>query len=327
MYQPLVSILIPCYNAEKCLSESISSAVDQTWKNIEIIIVDDGSTDSSLAIAKTFESKNIKVISQENRGASAARNQALIYAQGDFIQYLDADDLLAIDKIELQVNLVQNSYKDYLIAGEWGVFYTSRIETKFIKQELWQDMSSIDWLICCWQTGGMMPLHSWLVPRNIANQAGNWNENLSLNDDGEYFCRVILASKGVKFCVGARSYYRSGLPNSLSKQRSKPAFLSYYESVKLITERLLMDEDSYRTRYASACYWQRFVFTSYPQAPALISSAEEKIRTLGGCDLKSNGGIMFKIIRDILGWKIAVILQRFYYRFRYQKHTSFLPNR
>ena len=75
MHQPLVSILIPCYNAEKWLSETINSALDQTWKNIEIIIVDDGSTDSSLAIAKTFESKNIKVLSQENRGASAARNQ------------------------------------------------------------------------------------------------------------------------------------------------------------------------------------------------------------------------------------------------------------
>lgn len=316
MHQPLVSILIPCYNAEKWLSETINSALDQTWKNIEIIIVDDGSTDSSLAIAKTFESKNIKVLSQENRGASSARNQALIYAQGEFIQYLDADDLLAIDKIELQINLAQRGHSVYVISGEWGRFYNSPLETNFTKKSLWQDKSSIDWLIDCWKKREMMPLHSWLVPRNIADQAGIWNENLSLNDDGEYFCRVILASKGIKFCNGARSHYRSGMINSLSRQRSHQAFSSYYQSIQLSTQRLLDAENSPRTCYASACYWQNFIFASYPCFFDLVTSAEEKIRALGGCDLKPDGGIFFKIIRDILGWKLAIRIQRLYYQYK-----------
>ncbi len=114
---PLVSILIPCYNSEQWLAETIESALAQTWKNIEIIIVDDGSTDNSLAIAKSFESSIVKVISQENKGASTARNIALKEAQGDFIQYLDADDLLAPDKIELQVGLLENNGDCNLVAS------------------------------------------------------------------------------------------------------------------------------------------------------------------------------------------------------------------
>ncbi|MEO1560685.1 MAG: glycosyltransferase family 2 protein, partial [Cyanobacteria bacterium J06632_19] len=86
----LVSILIPAYNSEEWISETIDSAIAQTWSNIEIIIVDDGSKDNTLAVAKKYASTKIKVISQPNKGASAARNRALQEAQGDFIQYLDA---------------------------------------------------------------------------------------------------------------------------------------------------------------------------------------------------------------------------------------------
>lgn len=72
----LVSILIPCYNAEKWLKQTIESALAQTWQNIEIIIVDDGSTDNSLQILKTYESRKVKVVSQENKGGSAEIGRA-----------------------------------------------------------------------------------------------------------------------------------------------------------------------------------------------------------------------------------------------------------
>lgn len=119
----LVSILIPCYNAEPWLAETLESALQQTWKNTEIIVVDDGSSDGSLAVAKKFESNGVKVISQTNKGASAARNRALQEAQGDFIQYLDADDLLAPDKIERQMQLLDcDRNSDYIVSGAWARF-------------------------------------------------------------------------------------------------------------------------------------------------------------------------------------------------------------
>src|SRR5690349_12910162 len=99
----LVSILIPAFNAERWLGETIESALNQTWPSKEIIIVDDGSADDTLRVARSFASSTVKVISQENSGACAARNRALAEAQGDFVQWLDADDLLAPDKIARQL--------------------------------------------------------------------------------------------------------------------------------------------------------------------------------------------------------------------------------
>ncbi len=317
---PLVSILIPIYNAENYLRETVNSALKQTWQNIEIILVDDGSTDHSLAIAKTYESKEVKVISQQNQGASAARNRALKEAQGDFIQYLDADDLIESDKIERQLKLLKfDRESNYVASGEWARFFQKPSEAAFIPQDLWSDMSPVDWLVTAWQNNLMMHPAAWLVPRNIADLAGMWNEDISLNDDGEYFCRVILASQEVKFCRDAKSYYRSGISGSLSGSKSSKAWQSAYLSVDLCTNGLLTKENSDRIRYACACYWQSFVFMAYPQAPDLITKAEQHILSLGGCNLKPEGGAMFRATREILGWKLAMRLQKLYYRYYYGK--------
>jgi glycosyltransferase involved in cell wall biosynthesis len=101
--KPLVSILIPAYNAETWIADTIKSAIAQTWVDKEIIVVDDGSTDQTLAVARQFASKEVAVVTQQNQGASAARNHALSLSQGDYIQWMDADDLLSPDKVEKQM--------------------------------------------------------------------------------------------------------------------------------------------------------------------------------------------------------------------------------
>ena len=101
--KPLVSILIPAFNAQKWIADTIESAVRQTWPKKEIIVVDDGSRDQTLSIARRFASKGVSVVTQANQGASTARNHAFAICQGDYIQWLDADDLLAPDKIARQM--------------------------------------------------------------------------------------------------------------------------------------------------------------------------------------------------------------------------------
>lgn len=315
----LVSILIPIYNAELWIAETLESVLNQTWKNREIILVDDGSTDKSLIVAKSFESPVVKVIAQENQGASAARNRALREAQGDFIQYLDADDLLAPDKIERQMQLLSAGNANCIAAGEWARFYNSPTEAYFIPESVWNDMSPIDWLICSWEGGGMMPLHAWLVPRPIAEAAGSWNEGLSLNDDGEYFCRVLLASRGVTFCRGAKALYRSGIPGSLSGSKSRVAWESYFHSLELCMNHLLAREDSSRTRHACATFFQRFIYEVYPDVPELWKKAEARVQQLGGSELKPHAGPMFKLLSHIVGWQQAKRIQKFVYRYGYRK--------
>lgn len=317
---PLVSILIPCYNAESWLAETLESALQQTWKNTEIIIVDDGSSDGSFAVAKKFESRGVKVIRQTNRGASTARNRALQEAQGDFIQYLDADDLLAPDKIELQMRLLNcDRNSDYIASGAWARFYKTPSETLFIPQPLWIDMSPVEWLICSWEGYWMMHPAAWLVPCKIANKAGPWIENLSLNDDGEYFCRILLASQGAKFSSEAKSYYRSGNSNSLSGSKSRKAWESAFLALELGTNNLLLKEDSPRTRHACATVFQRFIYEVYPDVPDLQKKAECKVQKFGGSDLTPSGGPMFKLISVFLGWKLAKKVQKRIYQYGYAK--------
>ena len=103
MKTPLVSILVPAFNAQEWIADTLHSAIAQTWENKEIIIVNDGSTDQTVAIARKFESESVRIITQKKQGAAAARNKAFSLSRGDYIQWLDADDLLSPDKIARQV--------------------------------------------------------------------------------------------------------------------------------------------------------------------------------------------------------------------------------
>jgi glycosyltransferase involved in cell wall biosynthesis len=310
MKLPLVSILIPCYNAERFLAETLKSALAQTWENIEVIVVDDGSSDNSLAVAKSFESPVVKVISQENQGQSASENRALAEAQGDFITYLDADDLLSPDKTELQVRVLGDATSEFVASGEWGRFFITPADAVFNPQPLWTDHTPVDWLVLAFENNLMMHGASWLISRRIIEQAGPWNEKLSLINDFDYFSRVLLASKGIKFCSGARSFYRSGIENSLSASKSRSAWESAFLSLTIGTGNLLATEDTPRTRYACATVFQRFIYEVYPDVRDLQKIAATKVQVFGGSNLLPSGGERFRQLSRLIGWKLAKRFQR-----------------
>ena len=315
---PLVSILIPCYNSAPWLAETLESAIAQTYQNKEIIIVDDGSKDNSLLIAKKYERSNIKVVTQRNKGQSAAENRALQEAQGEFIQYLDADDLLAPNKIQKQMVLFEDGRLDYIATCEWSRFYRSLDDAMFIPQLLWADFDPVEWLLCAWENHLMMHGAAWLIPRQITDRAGKWTEELSLINDFDYFSRILLASKGIKFCWGAKTYYRSG-NSSLSGSKSYSAWKSAFRSLELGTSNLLKREDSKRTRHACATVFQHFIYEVYPDAPDLMQAAAAKVQRFGGSDEKPSGGPLFQVLTNVMGWQQAKQLQRFTYQYGYGK--------
>ena len=140
-----MSILIPAYNAEPWIADAIRSALEQTWQKTEIIVVDDGSTDQTLSVARQFASNRVSVVAQANQGAAAARNKAFSLSQGDYIQWLDADDLLAPDKIANQ--LKSTSGKRTLLSSAWGHFFYRHSKAQFKPTPLWCDLSPVEWLI------------------------------------------------------------------------------------------------------------------------------------------------------------------------------------
>lgn len=321
MDKRLVSIIIPVYNAEKFLADAISSALDQQWPNVEIIVVDDGSTDSSLPVANRFRSDKVKVISQENRGASAARNVGLSRANGDFIQFLDADDLLSPDKIYHQVNLLnENPWKvavcntiHFMNGGKPADFIPSEHEERFLI-----DSDPVNFLINLWggygDNGSMVQPNAWLSPRSVIEKAGKWNEQLTLDDDGEFFCRVLLNSTGVVKSEGY-NYYRkfNDTALNLSSLLNKKALESATNAAMLKKKYLFKYSAS---EAAQKAIYRQFLFLaiqSYMTQPELYRILEKELKCYPDWRITPTmGGYLINKVAEIFGWHTARRLQYYW---------------
>jgi GT2 family glycosyltransferase len=279
----LVSILIPAYNAEKWIGETIQSALGQTWPSKEILIVNDGSTDDTLSIARRFESNTVKVISQENGGGCAARNKALEYAQGEYIQWLDSDDLLAPNKIALQMSAAESGISSrVLLSGPYGIFYASSKRAEFVRNSLWKDLSPVEWMLRKFSENLFLIPACWLVSRKLTEISGKWDERLWLNQDGEYFCRVVAQSEMIKFVPEAVCYYRQSGSQQKNQDRSERACRSLLLSQKLCIQHLRSMEESERTRNACLKYLENWLPLFYPERQDLVAGLCEMAADLGG---------------------------------------------
>ena len=308
---PLVSILIPAYNAEKWVKDTIENSLAQTWGNKEVIVVDDGSTDKTYHIAKQYESRILKVLTQKNSGACVARNRALSIAQGDFIQWLDADDLLAQNKIKQQLlGSDKSSNSRVLHSASWGYFYYRISKTKFKGNKLWQDLSPSEWLSIHLGEGFYIPSHAWLVSRKLTELTGPWDERLKRNQDGEYFNRVVMNSELIKFHSSAKCFYRKGSIFSISMTRSKSVIESLNLSNNLCVDYLLSMENNDTTREACIKFLQRFLNKIPNGDPKIILSNRNRIISLGGQYNIPIETKKFSIFKNILGINTARLLKR-----------------
>jgi glycosyltransferase involved in cell wall biosynthesis len=300
--KPLVSILIPAYNAERWIADTIMSAIAQTWPRKEIIVVDDGSTDQTLAIARRFASKDVAVVTHENQGAASTRNHALSLSQGGYIQWLDADDLLSPDKVERQMEAANETRSiRKLLSSGWGYFAYRTQRAEFTPTSLWCDLSPVDWLVRKMRENLHMQTATWLVSRELTEAAGPWDVRLLSDDDGEYFCRVILASDGIRFVPGAKVYYRVTPSSRLShvgmSDKKKYALLL---SMQLHVKYIRSLEESDRVRTACMRYIQNWLLSFYPERPDLVAELEKLAGSLG-----------FNLEPPKLHWKYAWIKSLF----------------
>jgi glycosyltransferase involved in cell wall biosynthesis len=305
--KPLVSILIPAYNAERFLAETIRSALAQTWPRKEIIIVDDGSTDQTLAVARQFASRNLSVNTQENQGASAARNKAFELCHGDYVQWLDADDLLAPDKIAQQMQRLRDYPSKWtLFSSAWAYFICRPHRARFIPTPLWSDLSPLEWLLRKMGQNLHMQTATWLVSRELTEAAGPWDTRLSLDDDGEYFCRVVLASNAIRFVADARVFYRQQGSDRLSSiDRSDKKLESQFLSMQLHVDYLRSLEDSERVRTASLAYLQTWFGWFFEERRDLAWQLERLAATLGGRLEAPSMPWKYLLVKKLFGWTAA----------------------
>jgi glycosyltransferase involved in cell wall biosynthesis len=316
--EPLVSILIPAYNAQEWIAVTIRSALAQNWPRKEIIIVDDGSRDETLAIARQFASKEVSVNAQDNQGAAAARNRAFSLSQGDYIQWLDADDLLSPDKISKQMARADEArQRKLLLSSAWGSFAYRPRRARFCPTALWCDLSPVEWLLRKMGQGIHMQTATWLASRDFTEAAGPWNTSLLGDDDGEYFCRVLLASNGTLFVPDARVYYRVTGGSRLSyigqSQRKKEAHLA---SMKLHIQYIRSVEDSERVRRACVDYLQVWLPDFYFEGSGLVKEAQQLAEALGGRLKAPRLSWKYRWIQSAFGWNSARQVQLRYNRIK-----------
>lgn len=311
--QPLVSILIPAYNCQQWLPDTLRSALAQTWPNKEIIIVDDGSTDDTLAVARKLATPTVTVITQKNQGAAAARNRAFAASRGDYIQWLDADDLLAPDKIARQMAAIaQGATPRTLFSSAWTRFFYRHERAKFNPTSLWCDLSPKEWLLRKLEDDVYMQTSAWLVSRELTEVAGPWNTQLSGDDDGEYFCRVLRASDHVRFVPESKMYYRRSGSSSLSFiGPADPKLEAHLLSLELHIAHLRAMEDSPRVRAAGVKFLQRYMIYFYPERPDLVSRAEKLAVTLGGHLELPHLRWKYEWLRKLFGWQAGKRAQVF----------------
>jgi len=305
--KPLVSILVPAYNAEKLLAYTLQSAIDQTWQRKEIIVVDDGSTDRTVEVARRFASKEVKVVSTANQGLSATVNHAYKLSQGDYIQELDADDILAPDKIEKQLAAIgEIDSKRILLSSCWAHFHFRTSSARFIRNSLWQDLSPVEWLLRKLSENLHMQNATWLVSRELAEAAGPWDASLAYDQDGEYFARVLLASKGTRFVPEGRVFYRISGSNRVSLIGSSDKKKdSLVRSMKLHIQYIRSLEESERVRKACVTYLQNWYQHFYPEREDLVAELENLAGQLQGRLEKPHLRWKYAWMKPLFGWRIA----------------------
>lgn len=226
----LVSIIIPVYNRAGLVNYTLNSAYEQTYRPIELVIINDGSKDQSEEVILNWKREkedstfNVQYILQENKGAPAARNLGLKCATGEYIQFLDSDDLLDKSKIEFQVNELKRT------GAELAVCDFSYVESNGKIIKTCKNKGNIRLKVA---RNRSLSIFTSIFHRNLLGRGISWNEKLSKMQDVDFFFNVVMVSKKIIYTPGNWCYYRQHSSDQISAtyQTTKPEYLKRAKSL------------------------------------------------------------------------------------------------
>ncbi|MTI38047.1 glycosyltransferase family 2 protein, partial [Fulvivirga lutimaris] len=232
MRYPFFSIIIPCYNHGKYLNECIDSILNQRFDNYEVIIVNDGSTDDSLSIAQSLAKNSLKisVIDKTNGGLSSARNAGLASASGQYLQFLDADDLLYPDALDHVNKKIENSDHPELIQTAYAYFKNDKIFHNVIPNTDKHIYPAV-------LNHNIGPCHSIFINKEAIHSLGSFDENLRSAEDWDMWMRAAKANYRLEVvtdvCVGYRY---------VADSMSRNAFVMYEALSEVISRAHKLDK-------------------------------------------------------------------------------------
>lgn len=221
----LVSVIIPAYNCQNFIKDTLESVFNQSVgiENIEIIVINDGSTDNTLEILKEYEKQDkIILIDTPNRGVSAARETGRQKAKAKYIQYLDSDDLLTAQKIEIQYNALEKQQAD-VAYGDWQKFLEKN-GTKTFLEKIERQIEGDEEIALF--TDFWCPPAAILYSKNIVDKIGVWNMELPIIQDARYFLDAAIHKGKFVYTKGIMAEYRVSEGTSLSQRHGDVKFVS-----------------------------------------------------------------------------------------------------
>lgn len=321
MNHSFVSVIIPCYNASLYITATIDSVLAQTHPSLELILINDGSTDATEEVVLHYNDERIRYFYQPNRGQSAACNFGLKQATGDYIKFFDADDVLHPDHLAAQLSVLKDA-PGAVASCNWARFYNDDHGSAVVSDEVIQeDLLPVEWLK---QTLGkrydMMPAWLWLIPRAVLEKAGGWDERLTVNNDFEFSTRLLQHASCVKYAADATLYYRSAVAGSLSSQKTEAGYRSAFSAAKKGCAHLLQMDSSAEMKRLCANKYLFWMYELYPHYPALMLEMEAEVKKLGGGDRKIWGrSKVMHALQGLFGWKVAKRCWLFFRKIGYTK--------
>lgn len=205
---PLVSVVIPSYNHEKYVSDSIKSVINQTYKNIELIVIDDGSKDSSVSIIqKLADEYKFKFIHRPNKGLCATLNEGLNLANGKYFCAVASDDKFILDKIEKQVKFMEENPDVAVCCGnhiEFNENYENKISLKFDKKYDFETMLELD----------LISAPTAMIKSEVLKKLGGYDENMII-EDLDMWLRIAYAGYKIAHIDEYLTYYRNHDTNTV----------------------------------------------------------------------------------------------------------------
>ena len=225
----LISVIIPCYNGEKFLSEAIESVLAQSYPNWECILINDGSNDSTEQISKKYAAADSRItyIYQKNQGPTAARNKGIAVAKGKFIQLLDQDDIIKPEKFVFQLDTFNKNsdadiaYCEYLCFNNYNKENLYPMTGRYIISE-----NPVDDFIYKWGKELILPPHPYLFRKSCFDNWGWYDEKLFIADDWDLYVRFSIHRPKFIFTEGVFALYRRH-PDSICSEKNASALFHY----------------------------------------------------------------------------------------------------
>jgi len=265
----LVSVIIPVFNRYNFIGETLNSLLNQTYNNWECIVVDDGSTDYIDELMEFYTEKDVRINfyrRPENsiKGANACRNYGFQISKGEYIQWLDSDDIMCNDKIHTQLEALRDESETTIATCKFGYFKLVNKDLKVRENiKTYQNFSfGNDLLLCFGKFEEYFPLHVYLTPRFLVEKVGGWNEDLEINQDGEFFSRILMEVHKVIF-VESEVFYRIGESDSISVFDSVNKANKVVESWQLIEKNINQKNHPYIKQAKRVLY--RKLKEKYPE--------------------------------------------------------------